>query len=183
MSALFGAPRTIRERDISAQLPTYDGSAHRTHALHVHLKLANIKSLIQQTIYSKEGRTGDDFLTIKKNALKALADINDERTSSFPLALDGAGISRLSAHLLLFHHQCIILNTQPLLLSFLQRRVETTEPVRISSSGGVRSLLRVCITVAQRTKRRKSSLPSNVKLYLVCWSISSSTTAGSWADD
>lgn len=60
-----------------------------------------------QAVYSKEGRTGDNFLTSMKNALKALANVNDERTSSFPLVLEGpdSGISRLSAHLHLFHHQ------------------------------------------------------------------------------
>lgn len=60
-----------------------------------------------QAVYSKEGRTGENFLSSIKNALKALADINDERTSSFPLVLEGpdSGISRLSAHLHLFHHQ------------------------------------------------------------------------------
>lgn len=52
MSALLGAPRTIRERDISARLPTYDGSVHRTHALHVHIKLANIEGLIQQSNFA-----------------------------------------------------------------------------------------------------------------------------------
>lgn len=51
MSALLGAPRTICERDISARLPTYDGSAHRTLALHVHIRLANIEGLIQQSQY------------------------------------------------------------------------------------------------------------------------------------
>jgi hypothetical protein len=58
-------------------------------------------------VYSKEGRTGINFLNSIKTALKALAAINDERTSSFPLGLSGttdSGISRLSAHLHLFHH-------------------------------------------------------------------------------
>jgi proline utilization trans-activator len=49
MSALMGAPRTIGERDISAQLPDYNGATQRSHALHVHIKLANIEGLIQQS--------------------------------------------------------------------------------------------------------------------------------------
>ncbi|KAJ4304925.1 hypothetical protein N0V90_000453 [Kalmusia sp. IMI 367209] len=44
--------------------------------------------MIQQTVYSKEGRTGINFLNSVKTALKALAAINDERTFNFPLKLD-----------------------------------------------------------------------------------------------
>lgn len=123
MSALMGAPRTMNERDISAQLPTFGSSPHRSHALQIHIKLAKIEGMIQQSkcyatnelhitdlepaVYSKEGRTGVNFLNSIKAGLKALAAINDERTMSFPLELGRAvdtGISRLSAHLHLFHH-------------------------------------------------------------------------------
>src|SRR6186713_495096 len=97
-----------------------------------------------RAVYSKEGRSSTEFVKSIKNALKALANINDERTISFPLHLNipSSGILRLSAHLHLFHHQCTILNVKPLLYSFLQRRVDTAKPVRIPSTGGVRSLLR-----------------------------------------
>ncbi|KAF3039995.1 hypothetical protein E8E11_007017 [Didymella keratinophila] len=99
-------------------------------------------------VYSKEGRTGVNFLNSIRTALRALVVINDERTSSYPLELSGtsdSGISRLSAHLHLFYHhvlKCIILNTRPLLFSFLQKRMDAIRPIRIPSSGGVRSLLR-----------------------------------------
>ncbi|KAJ4357246.1 uncharacterized protein N0V89_001821 [Didymosphaeria variabile] len=182
MSALMGVPRTINERDISTQLPRFNHSAYRTRALHIHIQLANIEGSIQQkAVYSREGRTGINFLNSIKNALKALAAINDERTSSFPLGLDDSenGISRLSAHLHLFHHhvgkihssrpeplltvttnQCIILNTKPLLFSFLQKRVEALRPIRIPSSGGVRSLLRVCVGSARQTTKILAALQS-----------------------
>ena len=47
------------------------------------------------------------FLASMKNALKSLADINDERQKNFPVDLKNSGgsISRLSAYLYLFHHQ------------------------------------------------------------------------------
>ena len=47
------------------------------------------------------------FLGSIKNALKSLADINDERDHSFPLdlRLSTSSISRISAYLHLFHHQ------------------------------------------------------------------------------
>ncbi|KAH6612413.1 Zn(II)2Cys6 transcription factor [Boeremia exigua] len=167
MSALMGAPRAIDARDINAQLPTFGSSIHKVHALHIHIKLADIEGMIQQTVYSKEGRTGINFLNSIKAALKALAAINDERTSNFPLELGNPGdkgISRLSAHLHLFHHHCIILNTKPLLFSFLQRRVETLKPIRVPSSGGVRSLLRVCVGSARQTTKILAALQSQTLL-------------------
>ena len=57
-------------------------------------------------MYSREGRTGVNFLNSIRAALKALAAINDERTTNFPLGSGDSecGLSRLSAHLHLFHH-------------------------------------------------------------------------------
>ena len=54
MSALMGLPRTMNERDISAHLPDFDGSMHRTRALHIHIELANIEGMIQQSQYSNQ---------------------------------------------------------------------------------------------------------------------------------
>ena len=109
------------------------------------------------------------FLASIKNALKRLASINDERNNGFPLNLKKSlsSISRLSAYLHLFHHQvrnslaiifeleelmrppqCIILTIRPLLYALWQKRVETSAPVRVSSAGSVRSLLRVCVASA-----------------------------------
>ena len=47
------------------------------------------------------------FLASMKTALKSLADVNDERTASFPLdpGKPMKSISRISAYLYLFHHQ------------------------------------------------------------------------------
>ena len=108
-----------------------------------------------RAVYSKEGRSSTELLESIKNALKALADINGERTISFPLRLDipSSGISRFSAHLHFFHHQCIILNVKLLLYRFLQGGVDTEKLVRVPSTGGVRSLLRVCVGSARQTTK------------------------------
>lgn len=49
MSALLGAPRAITERDVSARLPSFRNSAQYSNALNVHIKLAHIEGLIQQS--------------------------------------------------------------------------------------------------------------------------------------
>jgi proline utilization trans-activator len=123
ISALMGCPTTLHEQDITARLPAFGGSIPKSLALDMHVKLSKITASIQQSkcyihqyrhktdsfqaVYSKQGRAGSQFLKSMKTALKTLADINDERTAGFPLPLDNpsSSISRLSAHLHLFHHQ------------------------------------------------------------------------------
>lgn len=111
------------------------------------------------------------FLSHMQEALKVVASANDERNESFPLDLQktGNGISRLAAHLHIFHHQvrwnsccrshaisntdrqCIVLATRPLLFSFWQQRLRSAAPLRIASYRGARSLLRVCVGSAKQT--------------------------------
>lgn len=57
---------------------------------------------------------------------------------------------RVSAYLHLFHHQCLILTTRPLLFSFWKRRVESARALHVSTYKGARSLLRVCVASAQQ---------------------------------
>lgn len=73
--------------------------------------------------------------------------------TTFPLNLKAptGGICRLSAHLHLFHHQCLILATRPLLFSFWQKRLEASGPLHVSPSHGARYLLRACIKSAQQS--------------------------------
>lgn len=58
-------------------------------------------------VYGTEGRLNKKFIHSTKNALKATADVTNQLKSSFDLPAAGsfAGISRLSAHLHLLHHQ------------------------------------------------------------------------------
>lgn len=113
MSALLGTPFTLNEQDANTQLPAFDGSMVRRHALSIQVKLAQATAFILRTVYSKDGPAGSDsFVSSMKAALKRLADINDEDMAIFPLRNDStSGISRLSAHLHLFHHQ-VICHTQ-----------------------------------------------------------------------
>ena len=100
------------------------------------------------------------FLASIKKALKCLASINDERNDGFPLNLKNSlsSISRPSAYLHLFHHQCIILTIRPLLYALWQKRVEASAPMRVSSAGSVRSLLRVCVASANETMKILAAL-------------------------
>lgn len=62
--------------------------------------------MISPAVYGKGPDKSKRFLVRMKEALKTIANANDDRNSHFPLDLkkDGA-VSRLSAYLHLFHHQ------------------------------------------------------------------------------
>lgn len=62
---------------------------------------------VTAAVYRKDGRREQQFLSRMKEALKLVAQANDERNESFPLNLQKPiqGLSRLSTYLHLFHHQ------------------------------------------------------------------------------
>lgn len=153
MSSTLGVPLTLADENISALLPSFAGSTRKSLALSILIKVSQATAEIQRTVYRKDGRKDQQLLSRMKEALKIVAKANDERNASFPLNLQKPvqGMSRLSAYLHLFHHQCIILTTRPLLFSFWQQRLQSSTTLRVASRGGARSLLRVCVSSAQQT--------------------------------
>ncbi|KAF2174009.1 hypothetical protein M409DRAFT_62193 [Zasmidium cellare ATCC 36951] len=153
MTSLQGVPITLSDDDITAVLPKFAGSTRKSLALSLHVKLSRAEAMILQTVYGKSGGRSERFMASMKEALRTIAEANDERNQYFPLDLkaSASGICRLSAYLHIFHHQCLILATRPLLYSFLQKRLNSSRPLRVSTSHGARSLLRVCIGSAQQT--------------------------------
>lgn len=160
MSALMGVPQSLSEHDVTAQLPEFAAHTSKSLALGIHVKLARATSSILQTIYGRDGREPSKFLHSIKDALNNLASIHDDRVANFRIHLGNSSVSRLSAYLLLFQHQCIILATRPLLFHFWQRRLASQRQIHIPSSGGARSLVRICIGAAQQILRTLEVLQS-----------------------
>jgi len=52
MSSLMGLPQSIRDDDISCQLPSFSGSTQRTAALKMQIKLARIYSEISRSMFN-----------------------------------------------------------------------------------------------------------------------------------
>ncbi|KAL9093941.1 MAG: hypothetical protein Q9165_003864 [Trypethelium subeluteriae] len=162
MTALMGVPMSLSDDDITAPLPSFAGSLAKQKALDIHIKLARANAAILQTVYGKPGGRSERFLASMKEALRTIAEAKDELNlfCSLNLHQPGGGISRLWATLHLFHHQTLILATRPLLYSFLQKRLETTRPLRVSSSSDARSLIRVCVSSAQQSLKLLETLQS-----------------------
>lgn len=123
MSSLMGMPVGLRDEDISASFPTCLTSSQKSLALELNVKLSRVLSQIMNSkfsrtqrdgadqictaVYGTEGRLNRKFISSTKDALKATASVTEQLKRSFGLPANGsaAGISRLSAHLHLLHHQ------------------------------------------------------------------------------
>ncbi|EON62593.1 hypothetical protein W97_01817 [Coniosporium apollinis CBS 100218] len=154
MSSTMGVPLAIRDEDISAPLPTFSGSPQKGLALELNVKLSRIISQILNTVYGMEGRLYRKFISSTNAALKAIAGVTDQLNRSFDLPSNGsaAGISRVSAHLQLLHHQqCVVLATRPLLFSLFKKGLDKPGDVHslVTSPGSVRTLLQMCIESSQ----------------------------------
>ncbi|KAI1366243.1 hypothetical protein F5Y08DRAFT_301652 [Xylaria arbuscula] len=148
-TSLMGLPQSHQDHAVCPQLPRFVGSLQRTAALNIRIKLSRIMSRINDTVYGADGQTDRRFLQSMRAALSDIAGVIDELRHSFPVEREkpGQGLSRISAHLHLLYHQCIILATRPLLFSFLQVRLASAAEcqTRMNVSPTVRTLILMCL--------------------------------------
>lgn len=107
MTSLMGLPQSIRDEDVSCQLPNYQNSPQRAAALNMQIKLAKVHADIASTVYGSKGRLRKKFVLSIKTVLEKLAGLAEELRTSFPLHADEhfSGISRLPAHSHLYYYQ------------------------------------------------------------------------------
>ncbi|KAI1421242.1 hypothetical protein F5Y12DRAFT_787629 [Xylaria sp. FL1777] len=129
MTSLMGLPQSNHDHGVCPQLPNFLGSP--------------------QPVYGAQGQKDRSLLLSMKAALSDIAEVADELRLSFPVEREtaGHGLSRISAHLHLEYHQCIILATRPLLYFFLQIRLTSLDEClrRLHTSETVRNLILMCI--------------------------------------
>ncbi|KAF2685815.1 hypothetical protein K458DRAFT_18001 [Lentithecium fluviatile CBS 122367] len=153
MTALMGLPQSIRDEDISCQLPNFAGSAQRTAGLTMQIKLARIYAEIARTVYGSKGRLRKKFVLSIKAVLDNLTALAEELRQSFPLHTDGrfGGISRMPAHLHLLYYQTIVVTTRPLLFCCLKKVFESLQEVeRLVASRKIRQLLYMSVEASQK---------------------------------
>ncbi|KAF9878797.1 C6 transcription factor [Colletotrichum karsti] len=154
MTSLFGLPPSIHDDYVLCRLPTYPGSAQRTLALRMRIKLSEVIGSINRRVYGRDGRLNNKFMLGTKTVLESIAQLSNELQQSFslPLERDTSCISRTSAHLHLLHHQCIVLATRPLLFCFLKIRFESEAKCAelLGASQTVRNLIQMCMDSSQQ---------------------------------
>ncbi|KAE8154136.1 fungal-specific transcription factor domain-containing protein [Aspergillus avenaceus] len=154
MTSLMGLPQSIRDDQIHHQPPCFPEAPQKATAMDLQIKMCQIMEEITSTVYGPDGRLNRRFLLKTKNALARTAELASELEKSYPLRLDESsisGVSRLSAHLHLLYHQCIILATRPVLFCFLKLRFQLPDGAfrSLNSSSNVRKLLQVCVDSAR----------------------------------
>ncbi|KAL3475772.1 hypothetical protein BJX99DRAFT_270907 [Aspergillus californicus] len=155
LTSLMGLPQSINDDQIYHQLPSFPGSPQKVVALSMQIRMCQIIAEINSTVYGADGRLNRKFLLRTKTALASTTDLANDLQRSFDLQLGKStisGVSRMSAHLHLLYHQCIVLATRPLLLCFLKMRFQSADACleTLNSSGNVLRLLQVCIDSAQQ---------------------------------
>ncbi|PTB50740.1 hypothetical protein M431DRAFT_533772 [Trichoderma harzianum CBS 226.95] len=114
-SSLMGAPNCIQDNEITVLLPEpdYDQGDCQMFGLHVRLTrlLADVLRSRLKSTYVKDAQK-----TLRKTAAVG----KEFRQDCDFTRMGAAPISRASATLLLYYHQCIILTTRPLFLSLIR---------------------------------------------------------------
>ncbi|KAF5971704.1 transcription activator, partial [Fusarium bulbicola] len=160
--SLLGLPLSIADETISARFPDFPGQPQKLEALKIHVDFCRVLAKINQTVYGLEGKLDSRYLGATQSVLKSIATVTERLNKSFEIqASEGmAGISRISAHLHLMQHQCIILTTRPLLYTFLLSRLGHLEVALMHwlQSESVKGLVQMCTESAQQILRILSSL-------------------------
>ncbi|CCT71603.1 related to positive activator of transcription [Fusarium fujikuroi IMI 58289] len=160
--SLLGLPLSIADETISARFPDFPGQPQKLEALNIHVDFCRVLAKINQTVYGLEGKLDSRYLGATQSVLKSIATVTERLNKSFEIqASEGmAGISRISAHLHLMQHQCIILTTRPLLYTFLLSRLGHLEVALMHwlQSESVKGLVQMCTESAQQILRILSSL-------------------------
>ncbi|KAH0436011.1 zn 2cys6 transcription factor [Colletotrichum camelliae] len=149
MSTLLGVPMFINDENICTPFPARPDQGQRTSVMHIQVKLAQILGQIHRSVYGIDGQLDSRYLSATKSLLQSIANVAGQLNELFDIdsSENTSGVSRVSAHLHLQYHQCIVLTTRPLLFIFLQSRLgqSHTTPLRWAQSESVKGLLQVCM--------------------------------------
>ncbi|KAI8715954.1 Fungal-trans domain-containing protein [Fusarium sp. LHS14.1] len=154
MASLLGVPLLIAEEYISTPYPVCARNKQRTNTLEIQIKISKILSKIHLSVYGTEGQLDSRYLDATRSVLRSFSEIADQLNNSFAIGTNdnASGISRISAHLHLQYHQCIVLTTRPLLYTFLQSRLGQADASLLDrlKSESVRRLVQICLESSYR---------------------------------
>ncbi|KAI2625461.1 fungal-specific transcription factor domain-containing protein [Xylaria nigripes] len=163
-SSLMGTPNSIRDDDITVPLPDFKQNSHSAKALTLQVALARLQAQVLSTVYSSDTHLGVSYLKNTREVLKSMADLAFNLNETFGMRFENGGpISRVSATLNLYYHQCIVLSTRPLLLCLLRRLLN--KPVAEGQvypkiTGPIKALLRAAQDSAAKSIRILMALES-----------------------
>ncbi|KAF4969352.1 hypothetical protein FSARC_3427 [Fusarium sarcochroum] len=129
ISAYLGLPIQVQDDDITAPLPVFAESEQRTAAMAIQIGLSRVMSVVMNSVYRRDGSRNLSFISSTQKALRSVAGVSQDLATHFslPSTGPGGGVSRISGHLNIFYHQCIVVATRPFLFAFLEKRLASSE--------------------------------------------------------
>ncbi|KAL7933028.1 hypothetical protein V8C35DRAFT_67699 [Trichoderma chlorosporum] len=120
-SSLMGAPNSIQDDEITVLLPEHSRDRRDYELFGFHVRLTRLLAEVLRTVYTVTGRLKRSYVRDAQKVLKKTAVVGKEFGQTVDLTGNGiAPISRPSATLMLYYHQCIILTIRPLLISLVR---------------------------------------------------------------
>ncbi|KAF2721570.1 hypothetical protein K431DRAFT_68644 [Polychaeton citri CBS 116435] len=153
-AALMGAPSSVREEDITALPPTaFEDSCQNT-AFMLRIKLSRLVARILTTVYSVGAAVEGSFFNQTQSVLHSLAELAPEiqQFSSASANKYLGALSKLSAHVTLSWHHCVVLASRPLVMSLLVKTFSQHNQLHVQQSRvlpiPVEALLQMCVDSA-----------------------------------
>ncbi|EAW24713.1 fungal specific transcription factor domain-containing protein [Aspergillus fischeri NRRL 181] len=173
-SALMGGPMSIRDEDITTELPCHHDHSLEALNMTLHIRLsrlmANILTSSSQRLFAfglANSRAavygvGRDFegslIKNTQSILRQLAELSKEVTALLNTHFQGSinRASRMALRLILSYHHCVVLTTRPLVMCALHMHIERPDTQKFRSiplTPAVASLIQSCVDSAQTVLR------------------------------
>ncbi|KAK2592766.1 hypothetical protein QQS21_009538 [Conoideocrella luteorostrata] len=120
LSAQMGTPSTIRDEDITANLPWKDDSSTMAITVTLSIKLSRLLSTIASSVYAADEKLGRSFIQNTESAIRSLAEAAQESDSVMANTRQSARPSRVTSGITLMYHYCILQATKPLAMCLMK---------------------------------------------------------------
>ncbi|KAL4894788.1 fungal-specific transcription factor domain-containing protein [Aspergillus ambiguus] len=141
LSAVLGAPSSIRDEDITVPLPSETSSSLDSWNMTLHVRLSRLTAQILTTIYGVHQATDGSLIKNTQSILRNLADLSQDLKHLLDTHFQGSvsKASRIAIRLILSYHRCVVVTTRPLVMCALHMHI---------SQAGPNSSRKVCLSPA-----------------------------------
>ncbi|GFF27756.1 putative fungal-specific transcription factor [Aspergillus udagawae] len=157
-SALMGGPTSIRDEDITTELPCHHDNSLEALNMTLHIRLSRLMANILTTVYGVGRDFEGSLIKNTQSILRQLAELSKDVTALLNTHFQGSinRASRMALRLILSYHHCVVLTTRPLVMCALHMHIErpvTQKSHSIPLTPAVASLIQSCVDSAQTVLR------------------------------
>ncbi|GFF60415.1 putative fungal-specific transcription factor [Aspergillus udagawae] len=157
-SALMGGPTSIRDEDITTELPCHHDNSLEALNMTLHIRLSRLMANILTTVYGVGRDFEGSLIKNTQSILRQLAELSKDVTALLNTHFQGSinRASRMALRLILAYHHCVVLTARPLVMCALHMHIErpdTQKSHSIPLTPAVASLIQSCVDSAQTVLR------------------------------